>query len=863
MKNYFLKLILSIILSAMLFSCTKEKTNFYSFLITDNWTFKAVSDSIWLKATVPGYVHTDLLDHGIINDPYYRLNEHDVQWIDKKDWEYQTTLNVDEIILDNDVIELEFSGLDTYANIFLNSQLILKTNNMFISWAVNCKDYLKVGENTLKIVFNSPIKIGLEKLENLGYQLPGAENDQSELGGLGDTKVSMFSRKPAYHFGWDWGPRLVSSGIWQDVKLNAWSKAKIEDVNIVQEIISEDEVILKSYLEIESLVESKVTIICLVDSAVVIEKEIDLVVGNNSIAFPLKIKNPELWWTNGLGDQKLYTVETIIKDNSGILSSKEKNIGLRTLEVIQTLDSVGHSFYFKLNGHPVFMKGANYIPQDIFLSRVTDNDYERIIMAAADANYNMLRVWGGGIYEKEIFYDLCDKNGILVWQDFMFACAMYPGNKEFLDNVENEAVQVVKRLRNHTCIALWCGDNEILTAWNKWGWKDTVLVTQGQGIVDTVWKAYDDVFHNILPDVVKELDPNRLYWSSSPSSGFGKLEDGKSGDQHYWGVWWAKEPFSEYEEVIPRFMSEFGFQSFPAINSVSKYAIEEDWDINSEVMKSHQRSSIGNVTIMEYLMRDYHKPKNFEMFLYVGQLLQARGISIGIEAHRRNMPYCMGSLYWQINDCWPVSSWSGIDYYGDWKALHYAVKESFKDLKISFKASNNILSTFIISDKLHNTKAKLNLSVIDFYGDIVNTQEKDIIVTSNSSKVYFEEDIASLTKGSDLNSILIRAIMSDSNNNVLDESIYYFKPPKNLKLPIPKLLIDVEKKDEKEFLVKLTTDVIAKNIYLQSLVEGHFSENYFDLLPMGEKVVLYTSRKKVDIESFRNGLTILTLVDSY
>ncbi len=847
----------------MLFSCAKEKTNFYSFVISDNWTFKAVGDSIWLKAAVPGYVHTDLMDNGVINDPYYRLNEHYVQWIDKKDWEYQTTFNVEEKILDSDVIELEFSGLDTYANIFFNNQLILKTDNMFISWAVNCKDYLKVGENTLKIVFDSPIKIGLEKLENLGYQLPGAENDQSELGGLGDAKVSVFSRKPAYHFGWDWGPRLLSSGIWQDVKLNAWNKAKIEDVNIVQEVISEDEVILKSYLEIESLVESKVTIICLVDSAVVIEKEIDLVVGNNSIAFPLKIKNPELWWTNGLGDQKLYTVETIIKDNSGILSSKEKNIGLRTLEVIQTPDSVGHSFYFRLNGHPVFMKGANYIPQDIFLSRVTDNDYERIVKAAADANYNMLRVWGGGIYEKEIFYDLCDKYGILVWQDFMFACAMYPGNKEFLDNVENEAVQVVKRLRNHPCIALWCGDNEILTAWNKWGWKDTVLINQGQSIVDTVWKAYNDVFHNILPKVVSELDSNRLYWSSSPSSGFGKLENGKSGDQHYWGVWWAKEPFSEYEEVIPRFMSEFGFQSFPAINSVSKYAIEEDWDINSEVMKSHQRSSIGNVTIMEYLLRDYQKPKNFEMFLYVSQLLQARGISIGIEAHRRNMPYCMGSLYWQINDCWPVSSWSGIDYYGDWKALHYEVKEAFKDLKISFEASNNILSTFIISDKLQNTNAKLNLSVIDFYGDIINTFEKEIVVKSNSSQVYFEEDIASLTKGSDLNSILIKAKLSDSNNNIIDESKYYFMPPKDLKLPIPKLRIDAEKKGENEFLIKLTTDVIAKNTYLQSQAEGHFSENYFDLLPMGEKVVIFTSKGNTDLERLQKGLTIITLVDSY
>lgn len=863
MKKFVLKLIFSILQGALLFSCSKEKTHHDSFEINDNWFFKAVDDSIWLKANVPGYVHTDLLSNGIINDPYFRLNEHDVQWIDKKDWEYQTTFFIDKRILDKDVIELKFKGLDTYANIYLNNQLILKTDNMFIGWDISCKDYLKSGENTLKIVFESPIKIGLQKRERLGYQLPGAENDQSELGGLGDKRVSVFTRKPAYHFGWDWGPRLVSSGIWQEVILNTWDKAKIVEVNIIQQELSENKATLLLEIEIESLGKTEVTLICLIDSVIAIKKKVELIKGSNNISVPYIIQNPELWWTNGLGNQKLYKIEILLKDDSGILSSKERNIGLRTLEVIQQPDSIGKSFYFRLNGHPVFMKGANYIPQDIFLSRVSDNHYETLIKAAADANFNMLRVWGGGIYEREIFYELCDKYGILIWQDFMFACAMYPGNKEFLDNVEKEAVQTVKRLRNHPSIALWCGDNEILTAWNRWGWKENVLNNQGPNIVDTVWKAYDDVFHKILPKVVKQFDPQKLYWSSSPSSGFGELENGKSGDQHYWGVWWAKEPFSKYREVIPRFMSEFGFQSFPALNSVKKYSIEEDWNINSGVMKSHQRSSIGNVTIMEYLLRDYRTPKNFSMFLYVGQLLQARGISIGIEAHRRNMPFCMGSLYWQLNDCWPASSWSGIDYYGDWKALHYAVKKAFKNLKISFKVNNNNIEVFIISDSLKDMTGILKLSVIDFHGNVIAKKEKGVIVESNSSKVYLEENISDLAKGNSLGEILISAVLIDSEGNLIDESIYYLTSPKDLKLPNPKVTIQIEYGKSNEFLLILGTDVLAKNVYLQSHVEGHFSENYFDILPNGEKEILFLSKEKVDINDLKKGLLIVTLDDSF
>lgn len=838
--------------------------NTFSKKINDNWEFKSTTDSVWLSATVPGSVHTDLLANSIIEDPFFRLYEHNIQWIDKKDWEYKTTFSVDENILKKDNIELRFNGLDTYAKVFLNNELILEADNMFMFWEVSCKDKLIKGENTLKIVFESPINKGLEKREKLGYFLPGAENDQSELGGVGDKKTVVFTRKAQYHFGWDWGPRLVSIGIWQDIEINAWNKCKIVDLNIIQKQLTDSKASLSSKIEIESIGNNTVKIIGLIDSETAFEYTTSLTKGKNKISIPLEIDNPELWWPNGLGDQKLYDAEVKLLQANKQITSKKLKIGLRNIEVIQEPDSIGKSFYFKVNGEAVFMKGANYIPQDIFLNRVSDQDYENLIKSAVDANFNMLRVWGGGIYEKDIFYDLCDEYGILVWQDFMFACAMYPGNPEFLENVEKEAMQNLKRLRNHPSIAIWCGDNEILSAWNRWGWKENVLENQGQGIADTIWKAYDDIFHHILPDVVSQLDPQKLYWSSSPSAGFGELENGKSGDNHYWGVWWAKEPLSKYKEVIPRFMSEYGFQSFPELNSVKKYALPEDWDINSEVMKSHQRSSIGNVTIEEYMKRDYKDPVDFPMFLYVNHVLQAEGIKMAIEAHRRNMPICMGSLYWQINDCWPVASWSGIDNFGNWKAMHYFVKKAFNNTLVSPDVDTlNNLKVFVISDNLKNQNAVLKLSLMDFDGNILLEKEKKIEIKANSSSVYFEDELNHFLMDLQRNNILLHSEILDSKGEILSENILYFKSPKDLELPKPEIKHSITQRGN-TFIVEISGNKLAKNLYLRAdELEGRFSDNYFDLLPNKSIEIEFSNNDSITLEEFKMNLKIFTLTDTY
>jgi len=857
------KLIFLLLLISIIGGCSNIEES-GGMKLNSHWKFKSTDDTTYLDVKIPGSVHLGLLENNVIEDPFYRLNEHNVQWVDKKDWEFKTTFKLDKSILENEFVELDFNGLDTYADVFLNNQLILQANNMFVNWVVECKNKLREGNNEIRIVFYSPITKGLEKRENLPYLLPGAENDQSELGGLGNKKVCVFSRKAQYHFGWDWGPRLVSIGIWKDIELKWWNEAKIEDLYIHQPEIEDTKAKVIAELHIQSSSNQYVELILKTDNSISTNKHLSLKKGNNVFKIPFEIDKPELWWTNGLGKQKLYNIETELKIDNRILSKSETNIGLRSVELVRENDSIGKSFYFKLNNREVFMKGANYIPQDIFLSRVKPSDYEHLIKSAAEANFNMLRVWGGGVYEKDIFYDLCDKYGILVWQDFMFACAMYPGNAEFLDNVKLEAEQNIKRLRNHACIALWCGDNEILSAWNRWGWKENVIENQGEATADKIWNDYDTLFHKILPDIVKQLDPKTEYWSSSPSSDIGKLENKTSGDMHYWGVWWAKEPFENYKTYIGRFMSEYGFQSFPEIGSIEKYTLPEDHNINSEVMKSHQRSSIGNKTIAEYMDRDYNKPKNFSMFIYVNHLLQAEGIKTAMEAHRRNMPYCMGSLYWQLNDCWPVASWSGIDYYGKWKALHYFAKKAFNNILVSPDIdSANKLKIYAISDLTENKNARLDIKVIDFEGSTKWEKSHDIILKGNKSQIYFEDKLLNLINESDKQNSLLYTKLVDDKGIILSENILYFDKIKNLLLP--ETHPEISYKQVKDGIeISISSDKLIKNIYFRlDNLEGHFSDNYFDIIPGVTKTIKFISNENIDMNDFKSEIAILTLTDSY
>ncbi len=825
------------------------------------WTFNQVGEDDWLPAEVPGTVHTDLIANEKIEDPFYRLNEHDLQWIDKVDWEYKTTFTVDANILKRDRVELDFKGLDTYADVILNGQKLASTDNMFREWTIDVKEALIEGENDLHVVLRSPINEGIKKYDAQGYIIPTSENDLSYIGKVeGRKRVSIYTRKAGYHFGWDWGPRLVTSGVWRPVYLNAWDEAKIENLQIVQNEVADDKATFTAVFEVDAATKGKANISIKNDGTQLAAATIDLVEGIEKYAIDFEITNPKLWWTIGLGNPHLYNISGELNVD-GRTIKEETRIGIRTLELVREKDDDGTSFYFKLNGHPVFMKGANYIPNDIFLPRVTDENYKTVVETALNSNCNMLRIWGGGVYEEDIFYDLCDESGIMVWQDFMFACAMFPGDEAFLENVRQEAIDNVKRLRNHPSIAMWCGNNEILAAWNDWGWAKKEREKNKEN-ADKIWQAYVDIFHKTLPGVVDEFDPQRSYWASSPSSGMGVPADLANGDEHYWGVWWGKEPFETYATHLPRFMSEYGFQSFPEIASVRKYATPDDYDIFSEVMKSHQRSSIGNGTIEFYMLKEYKKPKDFESFLYVNHVLQAEGIKFGLEGHRRAMPFCMGSLYWQINDCWPVASWSSTDYYQKWKALQYYVKKGFEQVLVSPYEETVKLKVGIVNDRLEPINAELRLSLVDFDGHVIWEEAHLVDVPANSSDVYYDVnkwEFRYKYRRQISNAVFTSELIE--NGKVLSKNSYYFLPFKNLNIPTPEVTHSVTKTTD-GFAITLTTDKLAKNVYLQIGDEdGFFSDNYFDMLA-NEKLTIKL-KTNISEEKLNEVLTIRTLVDAF
>ena len=857
--NWLFKFILTIfVLSIQVMNAQNSVTEIP---LSPNWEMHQVGISEWQKAIVPGCVHTDLLRNKQIPDPFYRTNEKDLQWIDKKDWEYKTTIEVSDQQIKSDHLELVFKGLDTFADVYLNDKLVLQADNMFREWIIDAKLYLHSGKNEIRVYFHSPIIVGLQLNKENGYKLIGS-NDQAENGGLKkDETISSYLRKAPYHFGWDWGPRLVTSGIWRPAFLRVWNNFKVSDFYVEQLSLTDNLAKLSAQLEVQSTKNQKAVVEIVNKDLLLAKQAVSLKKGKNNVNIPFQIKNPKRWWSNGLGEAYLYNLSATITANKSI-DKKVVNIGLRTLKLIQIPDSAGHTFYFELNGVPVFAKGENHIPNDMFADRVTKEVYDWEIGTAVKSNLNMLRVWGGGIYEDDYFYELCDQNGILIWQDFMFACGLYPGTEKFLNSITQEANYQVRRLRNHSCLALWCGNNEIDVALqhynNKggWGWKKDYTEAQN----DQIWHNYDTIFHHILPGITNKLTPQIPYWQSSPSSIIPNQhanDTNKNGDVHYWGVWWGKHPFEKYADNIGRFMSEYGFQSFPELESIKKYALPEDYDIESEVMRHHQRSRIGNVTIKEYMDKYYQKPANFEKFIYVGQVLQAYGIQFAIESHRRAMPYNMGSLVWQINDCWPVASWSSSDYYHRWKALQYEIKRSFEPVIISAWVKGENTSIAIVSDKLNDIPAQLEMSICDFTGKVLQNSNLLITVKANSVTSVLTVPTAKFTDNVG-GTYLYFSLKSKAGT--LSTKTYYFTQPKNLQLTKPTIQSKVEKKGE-DWNITLKSDVLAKNIYLNFAgIEGFFSDNYFDLLPGKEYKVIFKPKQK---SKAQYKLELMSLVDSY
>ena len=799
-----------IFLFLILICCSVSAQTSYRNLSTENWTFNKQNETKKYKATIPGTVHTDLFENQLIPDPFFGANEKQLQWIENENWEYESTFSLSEkeILIEN--IELEFDGLDTYATVYLNGKKVLEVDNMFRKWAIDAKKHLKKGKNHLKIIFQSAVQKGKEEEAKLSYTLP--------------EKERVFVRKAQYQFGWDWGPRFVTAGICRKVQLKFWNSAKIESVTYEQKVLNESVADLDFMFAIFAEKSGKYQIKLGQKLFPFVLKK-----GQNVVKVPITIQNPILWWSNGLGVPHQYVFRFSLEQNQQKIEEKELKIGLRTIELIQDKDEFGTSFYFKLNGKPVFMKGANYIPPDSFIPKQMPSSYHETIQNARKANMNMLRVWGGGVYADDEFYNACDANGILVWQDFMFACAMYPGDEKFIENVKQEVIDNVNRLQNHPSIALWCGNNENDEGWHNWGWQKQFNYSKADST--QIWNDYKKVFHEMIPKTLDSLLPKdkNVYWSSSPSIGWGRKESLTQGDSHYWGVWWGKEPFEMYKKKVGRFMSEYGFQGMPNLETLQKVIAKEDFNFTSEAFKNHQKHPTGFETIKEYMNRDFPVPTSMEKYNYVSQLLQAHGMKIAIEAHRLAKPYCMGSLYWQLNDCWPVTSWSTLDYYGNWKASHYQVKESFSPILLAVTENADGYSIIGSNDNMEVKEGLVTAKLLDFSGKELWTASKECVLDVERNTTCMQIFYKELPKFVKEKTVLQIEFTSNQKKTVAH---HYFVKPKELQLEQP----TIEIKIVGETLIELKTNTLAKNVYLQAK-DTFFEENYFDLLPGIPKII--------------------------
>lgn len=805
--------------------------------LNNGWEFSQVGEGTWLSATVPGTVHQDLLNHNKLPNPFYGMNEAKVQWVENKDWQYRTTFTLTEEQLQREAATLTFEGLDTYADIYLNGSLLKRTDNMFVGYSLPVKEVLRKGENRLQIYFHSPIKQTLPQWETDGFDYP-ADNDHSK------TRVSIYSRKAPYSYGWDWGIRLATSGIWRPVTLTLYDVARIEDHHVQQTSVSKELARTENVLAIHSVCDAPRQAEVVLsytykgEPAVTKRESIVLQPGSNRISLPVEIAQPHLWMPNGWGEAALYDVEATVQVEGRTIAAKKQRIGLREVKVVMEDDKDGKSFYFLVNGHPLFAKGANYIPNDALLPNISTERYRQLMQDVKDANMNMLRVWGGGIYEDDRFYEAADEMGILIWQDFLFACTTYPSDPVFLERVKAEAEYNIKRLRNHASLAMWCGNNEIYEGMRYWGWSKKY---KDPAIMETMKSGYDKLFHQLLPAMVKAYDEGRFYMHSSPyEANWGRPQSWKIADSHNWGTWYGQKPFESLDTEIPRFMSEYGFQAFPEMKTIATFAAPEDYALESEVMNAHQKATIGNALIKKTMALYYDVPEGFEELVYKGLVLQGFGIRHGIEAHRRNRPYCMGTLYWQLNDSWPVVSWSSIDYYGNWKALHYQAQRAFAPVLLNAIKEQEQLQIYVLSDKLEaEENVTLQLKAMTFDGKTVKKETVRGMVPANNSILIYKAPYNEWAANPAQTFLLMT--LKDKQGKVLSEEVYYFNYAKDQELPQASVKYKIKQTDG-ACEVTLTSKQLARDVFIEIPVQGaRFSDNFFDLLPGQTKKVVITS----------------------
>lgn len=818
--------------------------------LNGEWLLYRAQEAAAVPATVPGCVHLDLMKAGEIADPFYRDNELDLFWIGETDWRYTRTFTISPSLLDRAQVRLVCHGLDTLATVALNGITVGQANNMFRTWQFDVKSHLAAGENTISIHFDAPMPF-LRSEEDKKGKLPAW---------LGDHRLNSgaWLRKQPSNFGWDWSPRLVTSGIWRDIELIAFD-ARLSDVHIRQQHRPDKTVELSISAEAEVYSPEALTArfqVRLDDDLIAVSEH---PLNEGRATAQVIVERPQLWWLNGMGAQPLYDVSIqLVSADGRILDETARRIGLRTLTLERYPDRWGECFFFAINGIPFFAKGANWIPADTFVSRPTRHDYEHLIREAAAVHMNMLRVWGGGIYEQDVFYELCDELGIAVWQDFMFACGTYPSfDAEFMANVQAEAEDNIRRLRHHACLALWCGNNELEEGLVGGEWTDRTMS----------WDDYGKLFDVLLPSVVQSLDPDRTYWPCSPHSPVGERTNwmsAESGDAHLWAVWHGREPFEWYRTCFHRFVSEFGFQSFPELATLETVIEPGDQNITSYAMEYRQRSGIGNSTIVHYLLDWFQLPTSFEATLWLSQILQGMAIKYAVEHWRRNMPRTMGALYWQLNDCWPGPSWSSIDSLGRRKALHFMAERFFAPLLISGveDTSTGTVEIHVTSDLLEPQTGTVRWSLLTTDGTIIDKDQFNVTIpprqNTHVKTLQLQKFIQALGSRSLL--LTLSLIVSDQ----VSENLVLFTRPKHLTLVKPEIRASFHKERERHYQLELSTSTPTLWVSLTTAGRlGDFSDNFFHLMPGQMKVVEFTAHQDMTPEQVERHLIVQSLFDTH
>jgi beta-mannosidase len=804
--------------------------------LNDGWKMQSMSEQEFMNASVPGSVYSDLLKNNKMEDPYYRDNELKALKLMEQNYEYIRNFDTSKEMLSCEEIMVHFDGLDTLADIYLNGQHIAYVNNMHRTWEFEVKKYLKEEANELKVLFHSPTKF------------IKAADEKQHIGGSEDAMKGFPQLRKAHcMFGWDWGPRLPDMGIWRDVFLLGISKGRIDSVYISQDH-KEDNVTLGFQVDMARTegkrgvrfhdVENKA-----IKRGYSYEVTITSPDGKKEVYkdSPVKIvvNSPKLWWPNGYGDQPLYSIKVVLMQGCEKLDTWEKRIGLRTMTMHLVKDEYGESFAHAVNGIEIFAMGADYIPEDSILSRVAPERTYNLLKQCKDAHFNVIRVWGGGNYPYDAFWDACDELGLMVWQDFMFACANYNLTEEFEENIKAEFIDNIRRIRSHPSLSLWCGNNEM----------EMFVATGNWDLTPKLKSDYIKIYEYIIPKILNENDPETFYWPASPSSGggFDNPNDENRGDVHYWDVWHGNKPFAEYRKFFFRYISEFGFQSFPALKTVETFTEPSDRNIFSYVMEKHQRNNGANSKIMSYMGATYLYPNDFDKLLYASQLLQADAIRYGVEHFRRNRGRCMGAIYWQLNDCWPVASWSSIDYCGRWKALHYYAKRFFAPLMLScmeegiLTQDTNVnaqhyevkksIKLCIANESMQDEKVTVRWALRNNKAEIKKEDSYEIAVGKLSSKWL---ELINMHEASLYEDYVSYEMLKDAE--IISKGTVIFSMPKHFKFINPKLSYKIDKNE-----IIISAESYARSVEIINENDDMILEdNYFDM-NAGEKRVLILS----------------------